>query len=99
RDFHVTGVQTCALPIYNKRYAVLFSYDVSDYKSWAKGLKACGYATNPKYAQRIIDLIERYDLNRYSLLAVKEYFDVGDDEALSRSEERRVGKECRVRCA
>lgn len=67
----------------NKRYAVLFSYDVSDYKSWAKGLKACGYATNPKYAQRIIDLIERYDLNRYSLLAVNEYFDVGDDEALS----------------
>ena len=48
------------------RYASLFAYDVTDYKAWAHGLKACGYATNPVYAQRLIDLIERYDLNRFS---------------------------------
>lgn len=50
----------------NVRYASLFTLDVNDYKSWAHGLKRCGYATNPKYAQRIIDLIEKYDLAQYN---------------------------------
>lgn len=46
-----------------KRYAFLFAYDTDDYKSWAKGLKTAGYATAPDYADRLISLIERYNLS------------------------------------
>lgn len=45
-----------------KRYADLFDLDIKDYEGWAKGLKQAGYATNPKYPQLLIDLIERYEL-------------------------------------
>jgi len=47
------------------RYANLFSLEPGDYKGWAKGLKAAGYATNPKYPEIIIKLIEDYNLNQY----------------------------------
>ncbi len=47
------------------RYAFLFDYDVTDYKSWAYGLKKAGYATDPKYPQKLINLIERYRLDEY----------------------------------
>ena len=47
------------------RYAFLFEYKSTDYKNWAKGLRKAGYATDPKYAQRLISLIERYDLHQY----------------------------------
>ena len=50
-----------------KRYAVLFQLDKNDYKSWAKGLKEAGYATNPKYPDLLIGLIERYQLNRFDV--------------------------------
>ena len=50
-----------------KRYAALFQLDKNDYKSWAKGLKEAGYATNPKYPDLLIGLIERYQLNRFDL--------------------------------
>lgn len=45
-----------------KRYAELFQLKITDYKGWAKGLKQAGYATNPKYPQLLIDIIELYDL-------------------------------------
>ncbi|UIR55769.1 glucosaminidase domain-containing protein [Sphingobacterium sp. SRCM116780] len=48
-----------------KRYSDLFSLDKNDYKGWAKGLKAAGYATNPKYPDLLIDMIERYELYKY----------------------------------
>ena len=47
------------------RYAGLFELKLTDYKGWAKGLKAAGYATNPKYAHLLIDIIEKYDLAKY----------------------------------
>ncbi len=47
------------------RYSFLFDYDVKDYKKWAHGLKKAGYATNPKYPQLLIGLIERYNLSQY----------------------------------
>jgi LysM repeat protein len=47
------------------RYAFLFEYRSTDYRNWAKGLRKAGYATDPKYPQRLIDLIERYDLQQY----------------------------------
>ena len=49
-----------------KRYQILFTYGVDDYKAWCRGLKQCGYATNPKYAQLIINVIEKYNLNRFT---------------------------------
>ena len=50
-----------------QRYAVLFTYDSLNYKAWAKGLKSCGYATNPKYADILIKYIEDYDLHQWDL--------------------------------
>ena len=44
------------------RYQFLFAYDADDYKNWAKGLKKAGYATAPDYAERLIGVIERYNL-------------------------------------
>ena len=52
------------------RYAALFDLQITDYKGWAKGLKAAGYATNPKYAQLLIDRIELYDLTQYDKIAL-----------------------------
>ncbi len=49
------------------RYAFLFDFDRDDYKSWARGLKKAGYATDPAYPRKLISLIERYDLHRYDL--------------------------------
>ena len=46
------------------RYAKLFDLKRTDYKGWANGLKQCGYATNPKYASMLINLIELYELDK-----------------------------------
>lgn len=48
-----------------RRYASLFTLSRTDYKGWAHGLKRAGYATNPRYAYLLIDLIETYNLTRY----------------------------------
>jgi len=45
-----------------KRYESLFTLSITDYKSWAVGLKSAGYATNPKYAEQLIQLIEELEL-------------------------------------
>jgi len=52
------------------RYASLFELDPTDYKAWAFGLKKAGYATNPKYSQVLIKLIEDYDLQDYTMIAL-----------------------------
>ena len=48
-----------------KWYAGLFKLKKDDYKAWAKGLKAAGYATDVKYPDKLIGLIERYQLNNF----------------------------------
>ena len=48
-----------------KRYAKLFELKPNDYKGWARGLKAAGYATDKRYPKKLIDLIERYELYKY----------------------------------
>lgn len=48
-----------------QRYADLFTLELTDYKGWAKGLKKAGYATNPQYADKLIELIERYQLDDF----------------------------------
>jgi LysM repeat protein len=47
------------------RYSALFELPLNDYKGWAHGLKAAGYATNPKYAELLIKLIEDHKLYEY----------------------------------
>lgn len=54
------------------RYSNLFKLDKGDYEAWAKGLKAAGYATDVKYPDKLIGLIERFELYKY------------DNEVLSR---------------
>lgn len=53
------------------RYAFLFKLDKTDYASWAKGLKEAGYATDPKYPERLIKIIEDYELYRFDGLDTK----------------------------
>lgn len=50
------------------RYSNLFKLKITDYKGWAKGLKKAGYATNPKYDDLLIKLIEQNDLAKYDRL-------------------------------
>lgn len=50
------------------RYAALFELNINDYKGWCYGLKAAGYATDPKYPQRLIDLIEKYKLQELNVM-------------------------------
>ena len=54
----------------SSRYSSLFKLDPLDYEAWAKGLKKAGYATNPRYPQIIIKLIETYQLQDYTLIAL-----------------------------
>ncbi|MCF1422510.1 glucosaminidase domain-containing protein [Mangrovimonas futianensis] len=48
-----------------KRYYKLFELDPDDYRGWAKELRAAGYATDRRYPEKLIDLIERYQLHQY----------------------------------
>ena len=59
-------------------YASLFSLDPTDYQGWAYGLKKAGYATNPKYAQVLIKLIQDYNLEDYTLIALGKMKETGN---------------------
>ncbi len=48
-----------------KRYARLFTFNQRDYKSWARGLREAGYATDKKYPEKLISIIERYHLDEF----------------------------------
>lgn len=47
------------------RYASLFELEKDDYEAWARGLRKAGYATDPKYPEKLIGYIERYNLHQY----------------------------------
>lgn len=53
------------------RYQFLFRLDKTDYRGWAIGLKKAGYATDPSYANRLIAIIEEYELYQYDNMAAK----------------------------
>lgn len=71
----------------NSRYRRLFSLKRTDYKGWARGLKECGYATNPQYAQKLIGLIELYGLYEYDYAMTYDKFMAKrtEDKPVSRS--------------
>ncbi|GAA4272773.1 glucosaminidase domain-containing protein [Aquimarina gracilis] len=63
-----------------KRYARLFTFNQRDYKSWARGLKEAGYATDKKYPAKLIGIIEKYRLYEF------------DNEVLGRKNRKRPKK-------
>ena len=63
------------------RYASLFRLDPADYVGWARGLKLAGYATNPAYADRLINLIESYALDRFDYDSAPNVWASDDDDA------------------
>ncbi len=54
----------------NRRYEILFTYEMTNYNAWASGLKRAGYATNPVYVKRITGLVEKYNLQQYTYEAL-----------------------------
>jgi hypothetical protein len=72
------------------RYSFLFDLDPTDYKGWAFGLKKAGYATNPKYSQVLIRLIEEYDLQDYTMIALGKLRDA--QETLAQNDSKKENK-------
>jgi hypothetical protein len=77
-----------------ERYTFLFFFNINDYKSWAQGLKEAGYATNPKYPQLLIKIIEDYKLFELdnenlnaALLAKSEFDEIGFKSSSDDSED------------
>ena len=69
------------------RYATLFKLDKGDYQSWARGLKTAGYATDVKYPDKLIGLIERFELYKYDNEVLnRNYVPVKKDPELEISE-------------
>ncbi len=62
-DSYVAHSDFLTDPAKSNRYGFLFDLKPTDYKAWAKGLAKAGYATDPHYSDRLIDIIEKYDLN------------------------------------
>ena len=67
------------------RYEKLFKYKKDDYKSWAKGLRKAGYATDPKYPQKLINIVEKYELYTY------------DKEVLGKKNKRKKEKYLKIK--
>lgn len=65
-------------------YLPLFELEKDDYKQWARGLKKAGYATDPKYPEKLIGIIERYQLNKYdSEVLGTEYIPINTKDQIS----------------
>ena len=75
-----------------KWYNPLFKLDKGDYKSWAKGLKAAGYATDPKYSEKLIAIIERYHLDQYDAEVLGNDYVVKSVEPKSKYKEYQVSQ-------
>ena len=69
-----------------ERYKSLFELEIIDYKAWARGLKEAGYATNPKYALRLITIIEQHKLYEIDKLVVNDYPNIKESVAIAMSD-------------
>ena len=70
------------------RYSKLFKLNKGDYKAWARGLKDAGYATDVKYPDKLIGLIERYELYKYDNEVLNEDSGMGtNNEVLASNQE------------
>lgn len=96
RVYHNTrdSYEDHSLFLKRSRYARLFKLKRTDYKGWARGLKACGYATNPSYADKLIEIIETYELNKFDKARSYDHFmakhegDISDEANSHRIEYR-----------
>lgn len=81
-----------------KRYEPLFALEETDYAAWAKGLKKCGYATDPSYPSKLINIIERYKLYDFDsgqpVVAHRKY--LKGDESLEHSIDMEIVSEFRI---
>mgnify|MGYP003291348421 FL=1 len=76
------------------RYKLLFSYKITDYKAWAYGLKAAGYATDPQYPDKLIKIIEDYGLAAYTdFKKVKEAAEKYDKQTVKKTKTSVVSSE------
>lgn len=75
------------------RYSELFNLEVTDYKAWAKGLKKAGYATNPSYHKKLIDIIEKYDLDELDDEGAIDWVATNTENMKASSEDRNNEKE------
>lgn len=66
-DSYMDHAQFLRDPKKEQRYGFLFKLDPTDYKGWAKGLQSSGYSTSNTYADKLIDIIERYHLYEYDV--------------------------------
>lgn len=76
------------------RYAFLFKLKITDYKGWARGLKKAGYATDPSYANRLITIIEDYELYKYDSRGMSKR----DVRSWEKELKRNLGWPIRIRC-
>jgi len=75
------------------RYGFLFRYSTSDYRRWARGLKRAGYATSGSYDDKLINLIESYELYKFDKMSFDKFKDelgINPDEAIAGLDIRRV---------
>ena len=64
-DSYIAHSEFIMNPVKAFRYGFLFSIPTDDYQSWARGLQSAGYATDPEYANKLINLINRHQLYQY----------------------------------
>ncbi len=84
---------------YRDRYKSLFDNDITDYKSWAYGLKKAGYATDPSYPSKLIKLIETYNLSQYDTMKPEDFNKVSKAEDSQKSVAADSGKKRRKKRA
>jgi flagellum-specific peptidoglycan hydrolase FlgJ len=79
--YDATSYRDHSLFLYGKkRYSELFTYHPNDYEAWARGLRKAGYATDKKYPQKLIALIEEYELYAFDRLVLgKTYKSIPDE--------------------
>lgn len=78
------------------RYAFLFDYRSSDYKKWANGLKKAGYATDKRYPQKLISLIEKYNLSYYDRNVAQAGFGRQERQVVVNEKKRITAKQQKV---
>lgn len=72
------------------RYAVLFELPKDDYKAWAKGLRAAGYATDPRYPEKLISYIERYNLHQYDNQVLGKEYVINENQTIRPAAKKEV---------
>ena len=74
------------------RYVKLFYFPITDYKSWANGLLEAGFSGNPKYADTLISIIEKYYLMHYDRKVAQKLGDTLALHAMQKPQPERVGE-------